>query len=153
MRRDKTRLEGNSRIGGTGSRLLHNGPVARENLGKNREINGTGWDYSLTLGKVSSGTKFWDFSWKTSFFKLSRPKMLENVCKFYLLTLDWISAFNHQKIYGTELKLDSRQESDLWTIQIGPQGPSGGPFANLDKISQKFHFLAIFRCCCFRHYS
>ena len=37
-------------------------------LGKIREINGTGWDYSLPLGKVSSGTKFWDFSWKTSMF-------------------------------------------------------------------------------------
>ena len=32
------RLGGNSRIGGTGTRLLHYGPVARENPGKIREI-------------------------------------------------------------------------------------------------------------------
>ena len=47
-RRDKTRLEGNSPIGGTGTRLLHYGPVARENPGKSREINGTGRDYFMS---------------------------------------------------------------------------------------------------------
>ena len=33
-RRDKMRLEVTSRIGGTGTRLLFSGPIARENLGK-----------------------------------------------------------------------------------------------------------------------
>ena len=36
-RRDKTRLEGYSRIDGTGTRLLFSGPVARKNLGNKQE--------------------------------------------------------------------------------------------------------------------
>ena len=60
------RLEGYSRIGGTSKRLLHYGPVARENPGKIWEINGTGQDFSLPLAKVSRSTKLGDFSWKTS---------------------------------------------------------------------------------------
>ena len=40
-RRDKTRLEVNSRIGGTGTKLLHYGSVARENPGNIWEINNT----------------------------------------------------------------------------------------------------------------
>ena len=58
----ETRLEANARIGGTGTRLLLYGPIARENQGKIGEINGTGRDYSLLLGKVLSSTEFWDFS-------------------------------------------------------------------------------------------
>ena len=60
------RLEGTSRIGETVTLLLFSGPGARENPVKIREINGTGWDYSVPLGKVSSSTEFQDFSQKTS---------------------------------------------------------------------------------------
>ena len=38
-RRDKTRLDLISRIGGTGTRLLFSGLVPRENTGKIQEIN------------------------------------------------------------------------------------------------------------------
>ena len=41
MRQDKTRLEGNYQIGGTGTRLFLYSSVALENLGKIWEINGT----------------------------------------------------------------------------------------------------------------
>ena len=44
------------------------GPVALENPGKIREINGTGRGYSLPFGKVSSSTEFRDSSWKTTIF-------------------------------------------------------------------------------------
>ena len=65
-RRDETRLELISRIGGIRTRLMFSGLVTRENLGKIWEINGTRRDYSLPFGKVSSSTGFWDFSQKTS---------------------------------------------------------------------------------------
>ena len=51
-RRDKTRLEATSRIGGTGTRLMFSGPVAQENPGKIPEKFGMGRDCSLPLGKV-----------------------------------------------------------------------------------------------------
>ena len=47
-------------------RLLFYGHVAQENSEKIREINWTEWDFSVPPGKVSSGTKFGDFSQKTS---------------------------------------------------------------------------------------
>ena len=64
MRRDKTRLEGNSRIGWTGTRLLLYGPVARENLEKIRKKFRTGRDYSIfqyPTGNFPSSTEFWEF--------------------------------------------------------------------------------------------
>ena len=51
-RRDKTRLEATSRIGGTGTRLMFSGPVAQENPVKIPEKFGMGRDCSLPLGKV-----------------------------------------------------------------------------------------------------
>ena len=44
LRRDKTRLEATSQIGGTGTRLLFSGPFAQENPGKIWEKLGTGRD-------------------------------------------------------------------------------------------------------------
>ena len=40
-------------------------PIARENPEKIQEKNGTGWDYSVPLGKVLSSTEFRDFSRKS----------------------------------------------------------------------------------------
>ena len=50
-RRDETRLELISRIGGTETRLIFSGLVARENSGKIRGKNGKRRDYSIPFGK------------------------------------------------------------------------------------------------------
>ena len=55
LRRDKTRLEATSQIGGTGTRLLFSGPFAQENPGKIWEKLGKGRDYTVPFGKFWNG--------------------------------------------------------------------------------------------------
>ena len=81
-RRDETRLELISRIGGIRTRLMFSGLVTRENLGKIWEINGTRRDYSLPFGKVSSSTGFWDFSTNFGTNSVPLPKLFIKIIIF-----------------------------------------------------------------------
>ena len=107
LRRDKTRLEATSRIGGNGTRLMFSGPVAQENPGKIPEKFGMGRDCSVPLGKVLNVLEnVFKLCFNYNFFKSNMTNKV--------VPLHWSQSFHFMKTTSTETdKEASMQITDL----------------------------------------